>query len=219
MLKYFLILPCFLTLCGCNTWVSEEPSLTSKNLETKLTSDCASCHTYPVGGKNHDFHLFNEDANNTSAGAITCMDCHSSAIQHYNEIVFDSLYADTLGNQYNTYQLGKNSPVREWIKSGQVKLTKVDTITFHRPIKAPIVPGHQTIVQEWLTGIDHLNGKVDVKFDSRVTDTTMFKGKFSIYKATYNPEEETCSAIACHGNEHVTYRFANNSKGLSKLPN
>jgi hypothetical protein len=65
---------------------------------------------------------------------------------------------------------------------------------------------------EFMTGLAHLNGTVDVIFDPKHSDPARFGG----VSATFNPKEETCSAVACHPGDNP-YRFAAPSKGLPVL--
>jgi hypothetical protein len=57
-----------------------------------------------------------------------------------------------------------------------------------------------------------MNGRVDVDFDSAVTNLARFQGA----RASYNPKLETCSAVSCHGRDGP-YRFQACRKGLPEL--
>ena len=67
-------------------------------------------------------------------------------------------------------------------------------------------------IQEYMTGLAHLNGTVDVEFDPKYSDPDRFGGA----SAAFHPAEETCSAVSCHPTDGP-YRFAAPRKGLPGL--
>jgi hypothetical protein len=82
----------------------------------------------------------------------------------------------------------------------------------HRPIRMPTRSGTPPNFREYMTGLAHLNGTVDVVFDLNVSKPEAFNGQ----KASFNPTLETCSAIACHG-DAKPYRWPAPSKNLKAL--
>jgi len=179
---------------------------------TQVGSNCASCHQYPVGGVNHQFHLLHADSLKNGNGPITCLDCHNRSLVERDVVLFDSLYLDRKGKTFSTYDLGANLAFRDSIGAGRYVLAKVDTLVHHRPVPLPGPPQRITFLQEWMTGIDHLNGIVDVKFDNRNSDAARFRGN----AAVYDPKLETCSSVACH-THNTPYRWPAPSKGLTGL--
>jgi hypothetical protein len=63
-----------------------------------------------------------------------------------------------------------------------------------------------------MTALAHMNRKVDVLFDARNSDSARFNGE----RASFNPKQETCSAVACHPGDKP-YSFGSVAKGLPEL--
>ncbi len=189
-----------------------EPNLTSTATGAQVSPNCASCHSYPVGGINHQFHLMHADSLKHGNGSITCLDCHSASVQKKDVVVLDSLFADSSGALFSSYDAGLKSSFRDAITQGNYRLSKIDTLIHHRPIPFVAPSERITYLQEWLTTGNHLNGKVDVKFDANNSDPVRYAGR----TATFNPTLETCSAVACHKN-NTPYRWPAPSKGLTGL--
>lgn len=198
-------------LAACNL-APVEPGLTSTTSSAQVGADCASCHAYPVGGVNHQFHLMHTDSLKRGNGSITCLDCHRGSLKEQDVVVPDSLFTDSLGALFSAYDSGASASFRNAIATGRYHLAKIDTLIHHRPIPVVEPPGRFTFLQEWMTGYDHLNGVVDVKFDPNNSDLVRYAGR----SATFDPHQETCSAVACHNNS-TPYRWPAPSKGLSGL--
>lgn len=77
----------------------------------------------------------------------------------------------------------------------------------------PDRPGALPRFREYVTALAHLNGTMDVAFDPRNSDPAEYGGD----SAAFNPESETCSAVACHPGGK-DYRWAAPHKGLPALP-
>jgi hypothetical protein len=91
-------------------------------------------------------------------------------------------------------------------------LIRIDTLEQPYPIPLSGKIPKQDEVQEWITGLAHMNGKVDVVFDASVSDSSRFHGK----RPEFNPKTETCSAVSCHSHDGP-YRFEACSKNLPEL--
>ncbi len=169
---------------------------------------CSACHPYALQDKNHYTHLiynkgvFVKQAN----GFVTCLDCHRSSLQFTSVILLDSIYQDsdgTLRSSVDALGSGQRPPGT---------LIRVDTLLQHHPIPLNDNALNEGELREWVTGLAHLNGEVDVVFDSTVSDTIRFHGA----RAEFNSKMETCSAISCHPFDGP-YRFEACSKGFPEL--
>lgn len=199
-------------LIACDSWVPLEPGLAGRAASAPAASACASCHAYPVGGVNHQFHLLHADSLKAGNGPITCLDCHAGSIRSYDQVILDTIYANSRGTSASAYDSAASRTFRAALAAGKYVLVRVDTLVHHRPVPLPAEPGRVALLQEWMTGVDHLNGRVDVKFDPRDDDPARYGSR----SAVYDPVQETCSAVACH--LHATpYRWPAPSKGLSGL--
>jgi hypothetical protein len=118
----------------------------------------------------------------------------------------DSIYRDSNGNEFHALDFPHDRELRTF------PLVRVDTLVKRRPVPAHARPGPPPAVREWVTALAHLNGAVDVEFDSTSVDTGRFHGA----RAYYNPREQTCSSVDCHPN-HGSYRWAVPSRGLPIL--
>lgn len=202
-----LVLTTSLFLGGCLKTL-DTPSLEAVSLERPAGMGCSECHLYALKDKNHFTHLmYNEGIYVKQAnGFVTCLDCHRTSLQFTTETLFDSVYQDSNGTLWSTI---------DFKGSGQKvpgALIRVDTLVQHHPIPLNDKPVKEGELQEWMTGMAHLNGKVDVVFDSSVNDTARFHGA----RAEFNPKLETCSAVSCHSRDGL-YRFEACSKGLPEL--
>jgi hypothetical protein len=139
-------------------------------------------------------------------GLVTCLDCHARSIRSTTSILYDSIYVDSQGVERSSLDF----PYAHGPDWGT--LARVDTLVQHHPIPSGRDIAADGELQEWATGPAHLNGKVDVDFDSAVNDLARFNGA----RAEFNPKLETCSAIRCHGNDGP-YRFWACGKGLPGL--
>ena len=140
-------------------------------------------------------------------GSISCRDCHATSIPGRPTLVFDSIYAafDSSGRLIEQSALANPDFrfIRDWT------LVRVDTLHLIRPIEQPGPTKTAGFLKQWMTGNAHLNGIIDVRFDSLVSDTSRFPGQ----SAAYHPERQTCSAVQCHRGG-ADYRWANPSKGI-----
>jgi hypothetical protein len=208
---------CVATLSACMEWNADESALTARTAPPQAGPDCASCHAYPLTDRNHKFHLIEEGSGNRDLnGKITCLDCHSKAIQFQAVTLFDTLFEDTVtgevgGTLDHPNPLDTNSEGRV-IRT--LSLVRVDTLNQHHPLLMPPRPGTPAKFQEYVTSLAHLNDRVDVDFDIRNSDTARFHGQF----ASYNPTQESCSAVACHPLPDKPFSFGSIAKGLPELP-
>jgi hypothetical protein len=175
--------------------------------------DCRSCHAYPPADTNHSYHLFHTHYDKAANGLTTCLDCHSTALAKAPVTHLDTLYFDDL-NEWSSLdfpiEAGKTTFADTIRTFAQVR---VDTIHHEHPVPAPARPGGKPLWEEYVTSLAHMNGKVDVVFHPRLSDRTKFKGS----EAAFNPERETCSAVACHPGVFPLWRFADSARGLSRL--
>lgn len=206
-----LYLPAALLLAGC---LQKEELVARTSGPAAMGPDCASCHAYPLKDTNHVFHLFEGDSSKAINGPITCLDCHSTALAKRSHVFLDTIYRDSIGNDWSSWDFPLTpgeTTLADTIRT--YPLLKVDTVAQDRPIPAPARPGLQPAWQEYVTGLAHMNGKVDVEFHPRVSNPAKFSG----LKAEFLPEKETCSAVACHPNQNPFWRFADPIKGLKQL--
>jgi hypothetical protein len=181
--------------------------------------DCAACHGYPLKDLNHDYHLFEAVGSKYLNGKITCLDCHAQSIRSVSLVLLDSLFEKPDGEMHRTLE-NPDPAARTPASAGDtvtyrirsLPLFQIDTLRQNHPVAAPARNGAKPAFQEYLTGLAHMNQKVDVVFDPRMSDTARFLGQ----PASYNPKQESCSAIACHpGNK--PYSFGSVAKGLPIL--
>lgn len=197
---------CAALLAACGEWKTDRQELTSVTAALLPGPDCSSCHAYVLQDSNHLFHLYTADSSKLINGPVTCLDCHSTSIAYNTVALADSIFRDPQGATWSSLDYPKSQVIRAY------PLLRVDTVRQHRPVPAPPRPGEAPGYQEYVTALAHCNGVVDVAFDARVSDTANFSGS----RATYNPKEQTCSAIYCH--ERVNpYRWGAPSKGLPGL--
>jgi hypothetical protein len=168
---------------------------------------CSACHPFPLQDPNHLEHgvsspLFVKKVN----GPVTCLDCHRGSILSVSEVIRDSIFRDSNGTLWST----QDDPAVPGLRA--MSLLRVDTYVQHHPIPSPRAVPVAYGYQEWLTGMAHLNGRVDVEFDSAVSDTARFRGA----KAEYDPKQQTCSAVSCHPRSG-SYRFSACSKSLPEM--
>jgi len=206
---------------ACNDFTEHPVNLTSQSTAAAEGPNCASCHGYPLKDRNHQFHVGNNLDNGKIKGAMTCVDCHSQSILFVDKTIYDTAYQDTAtGERYLTSEYLKSNPNnKNGIPIRSLLLVKIDTLPIHDPRVLPLRAGFDpkkdslpNPLYEYMTGISHMNGKIDVTFDARVTDRVKFNGQ----TPSYNPTLETCSAIACHPGIYP-YRFSSASKGFTQL--
>jgi hypothetical protein len=205
----------FLLLSGCGDWKMDSSELNARTAAPAMGPDCAGCHAYPLTDRNHKFHLAETEPDNKLNGPITCLDCHAKSIRFQVVTLFDSTYEDTLtGERAHTIvhpnPLDTNSEGRI-IRN--LAFIRVDTLIQHHPRPAPARAGDVPQFQEYLTSLAHLNDHVDVEFEARDSDTGRFQGQ----TASFNPKQESCSAVACHPVD-TPYSFGSIAKGLPALP-
>ncbi len=135
-------------------------------------------------------------ADNIDAGCTTCHGYPLLDINHQFHLVRQ-------GNDNKS----QNGPIT--CMDCHSQSIQIDSSKGHRPIPLPPHLGVKTDIQEYMTGLAHMNNKVDVVFDRNITNKIKFGGD----TAVYNPQKETCSAIACHENSGP-YSFSAPSKGI-----
>lgn len=206
---------CLLLLAGCGDFRMEKEALTARTTgPAPMGPDCASCHAYPLKDTNHVFHLFETGDSKDINGPVTCFDCHSTAVAKRPFVIRDSIFIDSLDNQWSSWDFPVDPAgptVADTIRT--YRLDRIDTVAQERPVPAPARPGARPEWEEYITSIAHMNGKVDVVFADRVSHPTKWGGA----KAAWLPEKETCSAVACHPNPGQHWRFAAPGKGLPAL--
>lgn len=206
MLRRLPILALLPWLSSClGTVDSAELTRTSDGPATAVS--CSACHAYVLQDPDHSFHLVNAGLYVKKVnGSITCLDCHRNSIQSAREVLADSIFQESNGSLSSS--LDQPAPI--WIRTGT--FLRVDTVIQNHPIPSGRASPADGGLQEWMTGMAHLNGRVDVDFDSAVSDTARFNGS----RARYDPRMETCSAVSCHPRSG-DYRFQACSKNLPGL--
>jgi hypothetical protein len=193
----------FVALSGCQI---ENSDLRATTISPQIGPNCASCHAYPPRDTNHTYHLFEVDGTITNNRPITCLHCHNHSMIGRDTAFMDSIYRDPNGNEFHTLDFPDVDLIRTY------PLLRVDSLVQNRPVAMPPRNDSTGRLLEWMTGLAHLNGKVDVDFNSTSIDTSRFGGS----PAIYSPKELTCSAIACHPNPGE-YRWAMPSRNLPVL--
>jgi len=204
-----------LLFSSCDKGLIPSEVLTSHSFESKPNMACDACHAYPLTDRNHDYHLTTASSNRLLNGRITCLDCHNHSIRGQSVILFDTLYLDTANGEKSYTSLHPN--VTDMNSQGRIirnlALIEVDTLFQNHPIAQADRPGAQPQFQEYVTALAHLNGFVDVAFDPRNSSPDQYGGD----SASFDPRQETCSAVACHTGGK-DYRWAAPNKGLPALP-
>ncbi|MBW8888967.1 MAG: hypothetical protein JF616_14530 [Fibrobacteres bacterium] len=203
-----------LLITACGDWNAAPAALTARTGPSPQGMACDACHAYPLTDRNHDYHLTTASANRLLNGRITCLDCHTRSIRSEMVIVIDTVFQDTDGSKYFSSQhphSGDITPAGTPIRS--LSLLRVDSLHQNHPIAQTERPGAHPLFEEYVTTLAHLNGTVDVAFDPRNSDPAQYGGD----SASFNPESETCSAVACHPGGK-DYRWAAPHKGLPALP-
>lgn len=202
-----LVLTAALFLSGCLR-ILDTASLQAKSSTRPASPSCSACHPYSLQDWNHFTHLiYNEGVFVKQAnGFVTCLDCHSTSLESSTSILFDSLYQDSDGTIRSSVDFKGAFPVMPGA------LIRVDTLVQHHPIPLNDKALGEHELREWMTGLAHLNGIIDVVFDATASDTGRFHGA----RAEFNPKLETCSAVSCHTKDGP-YRFEACSKNLPGL--
>lgn len=190
-------------LTGCQ---EDKAALTAISPSPQMGPNCASCHAYPPRDTNHTYHLFQTSGSIRNNHPITCLNCHNKSMLGHDQAFMDSVFLDPNGNESHTLDYP------DWIELRTYPFVRIDTVVKNRPVPQPTRPGAITEIQEWMTGLAHMNGVVDVDFDPTSIDTAKFGGQ----TAVFHPKELTCSAMACHPIPGA-YRWAIPSRGLPIL--
>lgn len=206
MRRVLLLFPVLGLLSACLRPL-DPGELTRTAASPPAAAECSACHAYPLQDPNHRYHLvemvlYVKKVN----GPVTCLDCHRNSIRSETVILLDSIFRDSNGS----VQSSLDQPSSVWVRNGT--LVRVDTVVQRHPVPSGRSAPSDPELREWLTGLSHLNGRVDVDFDPAVSDTARFHGE----RAQYNPAMETCSAVSCHPRSGE-YRFPACSKGLPAL--
>lgn len=204
--SFFSVLSGLLLLIACMDTSLDPDALIAKTTTPQSGPACASCHGYPLRDTNHVYHLFETDSSITNNRPITCLDCHARSMASHRVTFLDTVYQDTNGNEFHAIDFPDDPELRTF------RLLRVETLIRPRPIPMPTRPGPLSEMVEWVTALAHMNGVVDVEFDSTSVDTGRFHGT----RAVYRSEQQTCSSVACHPNPGA-YRWAAPSHGLSLL--
>jgi hypothetical protein len=207
-------LACLILACG--NWKNDPAALTARS-GPATGMGCTNCHAYPPQDSNHLYHLYQTTPDKFANGPITCLACHRNSLRATEVALADTFFRnpDPLGDI--PYVSSMNAPVTPTSDpfNREVRGWDIDSIVIRRqthPVAQTGRPPPNGEMTEFMTGLAHLNGTVDVVFDPKHSDQARFGGM----SATFNPKEETCSAVACHpGND--PYRFAAPSKGLPGL--
>lgn len=203
-------------LVACGNWKTDPATLTARSGPAPGMS-CIACHAYPPQDSNHLYHLYQTVPDKFVNGAVTCLACHRNSLASRVVVMKDTIFRnpDPLGDLSSVSSM--NYPITSPADTFSIRVRSwpVDSV-IPRPQTQPIPQANlvfsESGILEYMTGISHLNGTLDVVFDPKHSDPARFGGT----QATYNPKEETCSAVACHPGDNP-YRFAAPSKGLPGL--
>lgn len=206
-----------LVLFACGDWKQDPDALVARGAPA-MGPGCASCHNYPPRDSNHLYHLYVAVGNKYDNGRITCLDCHRTSIQAREVVLRDTLFLNPETEpSFHITESSLDRPVRSPADSFAILIRswQVDAIReirqFH-PIPQGGRPLPDSGLVDFMTGLAHLNGSVDVVFDTTYNDPDRFGGQAALYR----PTQETCSAVSCHPTDGP-YRFAAPSKGLEGL--
>lgn len=203
---------------GCSGSEREGGSLTARDPAAARGMDCAACHAYPPRDTNHLYHLYREVADKRFNGVITCLDCHRGSLQAREIVLIDTFFRDSdpdtdRPGRYSSLDFPVGDPPDPFAL--RIRSWPVDTLIVrnqNRPVAQPGRAIPDSGVADFITALAHLNGTVDVRFDAKLSDPARFGDS-----ASFNPKQETCSAVACHPGDGP-YRFASPRKGLPALP-
>ncbi|MDB5051238.1 MAG: hypothetical protein JWO30_4309 [Fibrobacteres bacterium] len=174
----------------------DSKDLTAVTAIPQAGPNCAGCHPYPDIDYQHYSHLLQIGRNHADNSPVTCLDCHATAIAFTESPIIDSIFLDSFGDTLSLL----NNPYDPSIHG--YPMLRADTLRRQLPILMPARSGAMPGIREYVTALAHLNMVVDVAFDWRSSDTARFSGTF----AGYDREEQTCSAVACHGGRRI-YRW------------
>lgn len=201
-------------LSACGDWKTDPASLTARTTTPAKGMACNACHAYPPLDSNHIYHLYLTAPEKTRNGPTTCLDCHRNSLQMQTVAIPDTFFHDVP----DSISLSSiNYPVLSPTDTADIRMRTwpIDSIIVriqNHPLLQPGRPVPDSGLAEFMTGLAHMNGTVDVKFDAKYSDPARFGGD----SATFDPKQETCSAVSCHpGND--PYRFAAPGKGLPGL--
>ncbi len=143
---------------------------------------CAACHLYPLRDAVHRYHLETAEGNKRLNGPITCLDCHPQALRGSEMVFLDTIFINAFDLEKSSYDLPTAASIR------LLPILRIDTLRQSRPIPLSRSDTSLTLA-EWMTGLAHLNGRVDVEMHVR-----------DGVSARYDIRAQTCSAVACHHN-------------------
>ncbi len=203
-------------LLACGNWKTDPAALTARSAPA-AGMGCANCHAYPPQDSNHLYHLYQTVPDKFKDGAITCLACHRNSLLATEVALADTFFRnpDPLGDI--PYVSSMNAPVSSPADTFETRVRgwPIDSIVLRHQTHPRLQTGRpvpDSGLAEYMTGLAHLNGTVDVIFDGKYSDPTRFSGT----SASYNAKEETCSAVNCHPGDGP-YRFAAPRKGLPGL--
>jgi hypothetical protein len=152
-------------------------------------------------------------------GEVTCLACHSKSLASRVVAVQDTFFRNPDPSEDPPWASSLNAPVNLPTDTFEIRVRSwpIDSIvarpqTHPMPQSGRPSPVSDSGIVEFMTGLAHLNGSIDVVFDPKHSDPARFGGM----PASFNPKQETCSAVACHPGDNP-YRFAAPSKGLPGL--
>lgn len=194
----FLAALCLLAIAACD-WKLENRDLNALAMAPQMGPDCASCHAYAGIDDNHDFHLSLFTYRTGDRSPITCMDCHFTAMAHQEVQLLDTVFQDSSGGTFSSLDYPDSPDIRVF------PIARIDTLYQQRPIPSPLRPGSALPYLEYITALAHSNNRMDVAFSARPAHSSR-----SGSEAEYHYQEQTCSAVACHGRRNE-YRWRSES--------
>ena len=212
-----LLAAALMLLSACGDWKTDPDTLTARTGPAAGMA-CNACHAYPPQDSNHLYHLYQTVPDKTINGPVTCLSCHRNSLKSQEVAVADTFFRnpDPLGNPPEVSSVNYPIVSPADTLAIQARSWPIDSVVLWpqtHPVLQPgrPVPPPDSGLAEYMTGLAHLNGIIDVVFDPKHSDLTRFGDS-----AAFNPRQETCSAVSCHPTDGP-YRFAAPAKGLPGL--
>lgn len=142
---------------------------------------CARCHEYPPPDRNHEFHLIQVPNTSAYPHAVSCFDCHATAIRSDTVSSIDTIYQGYFGEELRASDYPGESRIR------QQPILRTEPIRRIAPRAYPGQESEPAALRMFVTAAAHMNGSVDV---------AMHPSRERI--PAWNRERLTCSAVACH---------------------
>jgi hypothetical protein len=220
-----------LALVGCDALKPDTGALQSTTTQ-QLRPRCDACHGYPPNTGSHAYHIVTLAAANSGGPSgsgihsITCYSCHSASIAHtdagaMDSILFNAAVPDTFVETdtvvhaaYHTWGWPWKPLDRTQVRWNEI-LSSSDSL-YDVPLGSPIALSGM-VQPQWITraashpdSMGHLNGRIDVRFQSGANWVERFyanDGSDSLvvpHQAAYDPVRLSCGMVSCHGTHDNT---------------